>query len=288
MSTPLLSLQGLTVRLGDQTILHHIDMEVYPQEIVTIIGPNGAGKSTLLEAILGLVPVRSGHIHHHPDVRIGYVPQRLQVDAALPLRVADFIRLSQTNKTFSFSPEAFLHPLDCETLLDRPLSVLSGGEMQRVLLARALACRPNLLVLDEPAQGMDVAGEKGLYRFLESLRQEQGMGLLLVSHDLRFVMAATNRVICLNRHICCSGTPLAVSSDPEFLALFPSQDGLGVAPFGADLDGFGLYQHCHDHQHTTHGVLSTPCEHKKGKQKKGKQKTGKQKTAKHKGEDPHG
>ena len=277
MPTPLLLVEDLTIYLGGQRILHHVDLEVYPGEIVTIIGPNGAGKSTLLKAVLGLVTVQSGHIKRHPDLCIGYVPQRLSVDSTLPISVADFIRLSQTEKKSSLPFEKFLPHLGCDTLLNRPLGGLSGGEMQRVLLARALVRSPNLLVLDEPTQGMDITGEKGLYEFLEFLRQEYGMGLLLVSHDLRFVMAATDHVICLNHHICCSGTPLAVSTDPEFLALFPAQDGLkpdglNVALFGTDLDGFGLYQHNHDHQHTPQGVLSSFCGHLAKTPKKAKSK----------------
>ena len=266
MPPPLLLVDDLTISLEGQRILHQVDLEVYPGEIVTIIGPNGAGKSTLLKAVLGLVTIQSGHIERHSDLCIGYVPQRLSVDPTLPMAVADFIRLSQTEKKTALPFEKFLSHLGCDSLLDRPLSGLSGGEMQRVLLARALVRSPNLLVLDEPTQGMDITGEKGLYGFLAFLRQEYGIGLLLVSHDLRFVMAATDHVICLNRHICCSGTPLSVSTDPEFLALFPAQDsltpdGFKVTPFGTALDGFGLYHHNHDHQHTPQGVLSSSCSH---------------------------
>ena len=293
MSTPLLLVQGLTVRLSNRTILHQIDLEVHLREIVTIIGPNGAGKSTLLEAVLGLVPWTAGHCHYHPDLRIGYVPQRVHVDATLPLPVAHFIDLSHVGTEPLMPPQDFLDALGCDVLMDRPLSVLSGGEMQRVLLARALARRPNLLVLDEPAQGMDVAGEKLLFEFLEFLRRERNMGLLLVSHNLHFVMAATDRVICLNHHICCSGTPLAVCSDPEFLALFPSRTKRDTSPFGADLDGFGLYQHqhSHDHQHALKGVLpslSKPGRWKTDNQKTDRQKTDKQKTSGQEGENHRG
>ena len=282
VSPPLLLVRGVSVHQGNRTILHHIDLEVNLREIVTIIGPNGAGKSTLLEAILGLVPLKSGRVTYHPDLCIGYVPQRIQVDATLPLPVVDFIRLSQTRGMPSLPPEEFLYALGCDTLLDRPLGMLSGGEMQRVLLARALVRRPNLLVLDEPTQGMDVAWEKTLYDFLEFLSQEENMGLLLVSHDLRFVMAATDRVICLNQHICCSGTPLAVRSDPEFLALFPAHDAQGAMPLGDDFATFGLYQHAHDHtpplRHPPPQDVLFPVKKKAGQKKVGQ--TGKKKPGK--------
>ena len=275
ISTPLLLVRGGTVYSGNRTILQHVDLEVYPQEIVTVIGPNGAGKTTLLEAMLGLIPLNSGHIERHPDVRIGYVPQRLQVDATLPLPVADYIGLSQMAGGPALPPAEFLHYLGCDILLDRPLGALSGGEMQRVLLARALVRCPNLLVLDEPTQGMDVAWEKLLYDFLEFLCQEEEVGLLMVSHDLRFVMAATDRVICLNQHICCSGTPFAVRSDPEFIALFPAQELPGSYPLGTNLtdlnnlNNLSLYKHqnCHDHQHGSQGDVPT-LQKKVGKKKR--------------------
>ena len=275
VSNPLLALQGVTVHSGDRLILHQIDLEVYPQEIVTIIGPNGAGKSTLLEAMLGLVPFKRGNVTRHPGLRIGYVPQRLQIDATLPLPVADFIRLAQISGGPALPPDDYLVALGCDTLLDRPLGALSGGERQRVLLARALVRQPNLLVLDEPTQGMDVGWEKMMYDFLAALRQEQQMGLLLVSHDLHFVMAATDRVICLNQHICCSGTPLAVRSNPEFLALFPDQEGEEkTSLIDTDLASVRLYQHknCHDHQHPH--LKNDDLSRKKAKRKARKSKKG--------------
>ena len=239
----LLAIQKLTVQINGQSILRDVDLEVYPGEIVTLIGPNGAGKSTLLRASLGLIRPTSGQVSRHPDLTVGYVPQNLRVNPALPLTAADFIRLSQPRKGADHSPETLLTQLGCQNLLSKPMAALSGGETQRVLLARALIRGPNLLVLDEPAQGMDVAGEHALHNFLEHLCRDRAMGLLLVSHDLHFVMAATHRVICLNRHVCCSGTPTTVRSNPAFHTLF-----------GEQVSGFGLYQHHHDHKHSLHGL----------------------------------
>ncbi|GAB0057364.1 Zinc transport system ATP-binding protein [Candidatus Magnetaquicoccaceae bacterium FCR-1] len=239
-TVPLLSAHGLSVTLGGETLLREIDLAVHEREIVTIIGPNGAGKSTLLSALLGLIPLSGGSVGRRSGLVIGYVPQRLKVDAVLPMTVARFIALSAIGTGV---PDDTLRLLGCDRLLERPLYALSGGEMQRVLMARALSRNPHLLVLDEPAQGLDLAGEEQLHRFIETLRRERGVAALLVSHDLHFVMAGADRVICLNRHVCCSGSPTAVRATPEFQLLF-----------GDRIPGVGYYQHHHDHCHTPHGV----------------------------------
>ncbi|MEO5345285.1 MAG: metal ABC transporter ATP-binding protein [Magnetococcus sp. YQC-9] len=236
----LLSARALSVQRGGEMLLREVDLAVHEKEIVTIIGPNGAGKSTLLTALLGLIPLSGGVVERRPGVVIGYVPQRLKVDAVLPMTVARFIALSAAGRPPDWET---LRHLGCERLLDRPLYALSGGEMQRVLLARALSRDPHLLVLDEPAQGLDLAGEELLHGFLETLRRQRGVASLLVSHDLHFVMAGADRVICLNRHVCCSGSPTAVRATPEFRLLF-----------GERIPGVGYYQHHHDHCHTPHGV----------------------------------
>ncbi|MBF0165351.1 MAG: metal ABC transporter ATP-binding protein [Magnetococcales bacterium] len=239
-SGPLLVARQVCVTLGGESLLREIDLVVHEREIVTIIGPNGAGKSTLLAALLGLIPLSGGEVTRRPGLVIGYVPQRLKVDAVLPMTVARFIALSAIGPGV---PDETLRLLGCDRLLDRPLHALSGGEMQRVLMARALSRAPHLLVLDEPAQGLDLAGEEQLHRFIETLRHERNVAVLLVSHDLHFVMAGADRVICLNRHVCCSGSPTAVRATPEFQLLF-----------GERIPGVGYYQHHHDHCHTPHGV----------------------------------
>ncbi|MBF0125793.1 MAG: metal ABC transporter ATP-binding protein [Magnetococcales bacterium] len=238
---PLLAARGVTVRRGGETVLREVDLAIGCREIVTIIGPNGAGKSTLLSALLGLTPLAGGRVERHPRLVVGYVPQRLRIDPALPLTVERFIALSAPG--VAPDPE-LLRRLGCERLGRRPMHGLSGGETQRVLLARALSRRPNLLVLDEPAQGMDMAGEQQLYAFIEQLRQEEGLAALLVSHNLHFVMAGADHVVCLNRHVCCSGTPTAVCATPEFQLLF-----------GEKVPGLGYYQHHHDHCRSEHGAL---------------------------------
>lgn len=234
---PLIQAQGVTVRRDGQVVVNGVDLAIHPGEIVTIVGPNGAGKSSLLQALLGLIPLHGGQVARHPGLVIGYVPQKVHVDMVLPLQVTDFVALSRRPGA-DLTPEAVLHRVGCAFLARRPVSALSGGEMQRVLLARALMRRPNLLVLDEPAQGLDMSGQQEFHASLDSLRREMTLGVLLVSHDLHFVMAATDRVFCLNRHICCSGTPQTVRTDPGFLSLF-----------GNDVASMGVYHHHHDHTH---------------------------------------
>ncbi|MBF0627918.1 MAG: metal ABC transporter ATP-binding protein [Magnetococcales bacterium] len=240
-SAVLLEAHGLCVTRGGEALLREVDLVVHAREIVTIIGPNGAGKSTLLAALLGLIPLSGGRVTRRAGLVMGHVPQRLRVDAVLPLTVARFIALSAPDAA---APMAILERLGCDHLLHRPMHALSGGEMQRVLLTRALSRNPDLLVLDEPAQGLDLTGEEQLHAFMDELRRDKGMAILLVSHNLHFVMAGANRVICLNRHVCCSGSPTAVRATPEFQLLF-----------GDKIPAVGFYQHHHDHCHTPRGVV---------------------------------
>lgn len=234
----LLSAAHVCVRFGETEVLHEVSLKVDPGEIVTIVGPNGSGKSTLLRALLGIVPVAAGDVARKPGLRIGYVPQRLQIDRSLPMTARRFLSLPQRHR-----PEAVMAALrrvGVPEAADRMLTDLSGGQLQRVLLARALLTEPEILVLDEPTQGLDQPGEAGFYRLIEEARKETGAAVLMVSHDLHVVMAASDRVICLNGHICCEGTPHVVSNAPEYRALF------GLGTHGA----LALYQHVHDHDHT--------------------------------------
>ncbi|MBI1171583.1 ATP-binding cassette domain-containing protein [bacterium] len=233
----LVQAKDLTVRLGGAEVLSHVTMTIEAGEIVTILGPNGSGKSTLLRALLGMVPLSGGQVTRAPGLRIGYVPQKLSIDATLPLTVRRF--LSLPHRISEVEAKAALARVGMADAEAKPMSGLSGGQMQRVMLARALLAKPGLLVLDEPTQGLDQPGEAGFYRLIAEVRQETGAAVLMVSHDLHVVMAASDRVICLNHHICCEGTPRVVSAAPEYRALF----GLGTQ--GA----LALYQHRHDHSH---------------------------------------
>ena len=233
--------QGLEVRFGGRAVLSGVDMDIAAGEIVTIIGPNGSGKTTLVKALLGLIPVAQGSAHLLPGTRIGYVPQRFSIDAVLPLRVDRLMTLTAPASASAIG--AALERVGVAHLRRADVASLSGGETQRVLLARALLRQPDLLVLDEPVQGVDFAGEAALYALIGELRDEMGLGVLMVSHDLHVVMAATDQVLCLNGHICCAGVPSDVSRHPEFLRLFGRQVAATLA----------VYRHDHDHDHDLHG-----------------------------------
>jgi zinc transport system ATP-binding protein len=235
---PLITAKGLGLRASGTDILRDVDFQVSTGEIVTLIGPNGSGKTSLLKALLGLVPV-TGTIVRKPSLRIGYVPQSFPRDRSLPITAERFMRL--------FASEALvasaLERVNMSRLRARQMMALSGGELARVLLARAIAGRPELLILDEPLAGVDVAGEAALYHLIAEIRDELGCGILLVSHDLHVVMAQADRVVCLNGHVCCEGRAEQVVQDPAFAQLF----GPRVA------DELALYVHRHDHSHAGNG-----------------------------------
>ena len=249
MSDSLIRLHDVTVQFAGQAVLEGVNLDLQAGEIVTLIGPNGAGKTTLVRVVLGLLRPSQGSVWRQSRLRIGYMPQKLSVEATLPLSVLRFLRL--VAGVGRAEAEAALAEVGAEQVLNSPLQAISGGELQRVLLARALLRKPQLLVLDEPVQGVDVAGQAELYRLIGRLRERYGCGVLMVSHDLHLVMSATDQVICLNRHICCSGHPEQVGADPAFHALF-----------GQDARSLAVYQHHHDHQHALHGgVVLTPHVH---------------------------
>jgi zinc transport system ATP-binding protein len=242
MSAALIRLAGVGVSFAGQSVLQDVQLSVQPGEIVTLIGPNGAGKTTLVRAVLGLLKPTAGSVWRKPRLRIGYMPQKLHVDPTLPLSVLRFLRLVPGVKRAAAA--AALAEVGAEQVIDSPLQSISGGELQRVLLARALLREPELLVLDEPVQGVDVAGQAELYRLITRLRDRHGCGVLMVSHDLHLVMSTTDQVVCLNRHVCCSGHPEQVSSDPAFVELF-----------GQDAKSLAIYHHHHDHEHDLHGAV---------------------------------
>lgn len=253
MNQPLVSLHNASVERNRQTLLSDISLELSAGEIVTVIGPNGAGKSTLVKLVSGLIKPSAGHIHRLAKLRIGYVPQHLSFDASLPLTVQRFLTLSNPDVQ---AVKAARQRLQIDHLATSAIQVLSGGELQRVLLARALLRQPHLLILDEPVQGVDVGGQAELYGLITQLRNETGCGVLMVSHDLHLVMAGTDRVVCLNQHICCQGQPGAVSQDPAYQRLFGQAAASEIA----------VYQHHHDHSHDMHGnvIPGQACEHGAG------------------------
>lgn len=233
----LLTVDRLCVKQGASEVLHDVSLSLEPGEIVTVLGPNGSGKSTLLRAIVGAVEPAHGSITRKPGLKIGYVPQRLHIDTSLPITVSRFLALP-----FRLSKEVITEALaraDVADLAHRQMSKLSGGQFQRVLLARALIGKPDLLLLDEATQGLDQPGSAAFYKRIEEVRNQLGCAILMVSHELHVVMSASDRVICLNGHVCCHGTPEVVATAPEYRQLF-----------GAGTEGtLALYRHQHDHDH---------------------------------------
>lgn len=236
----LIRLKSVGVSFGESVILKDISFNLKAGRILTLLGPNGAGKSTIIRLVLGLLAPSSGKIERQHSLGIGYVPQKLYLDPTMPLTVKRFMTLKPGVKDKDILPA--LERVNAAKLINAPMQKLSGGESQRVLLARALLNQPQLLVLDEPTQGVDVNGQLALYDLINQLRNELGCAILMVSHDLHLVMAKTDEVLCLNGHICCSGTPDVVSSHPEFIAMFGSR--------GAEQ--LGIYRHHHQHNKECH------------------------------------
>jgi zinc transport system ATP-binding protein len=239
----LISAKDISVHIQDKCILDKVSLEVHESEILTLIGPNGAGKSTLIKCLLGIVPVNTGSIFKMPSLRLGYVPQKTHFNPSLPIQVEGFLALAG-----DFTQTEILNALlqvKAEKLAKSPLQNISGGEFQRVLLARAILRKPHLLVLDEPSQGMDINGQQELYALLSNIKKDLNSAILMVSHDLHLVMSSTDRVVCLNQHICCSGLPESVSSDPAYLQLFGLKEG----------KGFAIYEHHHNHHHDVSGNI---------------------------------
>jgi len=233
----LIATENVQVRYGATRVLDGVDLSIDAGEIVTLVGPNGSGKSTLVKVLLGVVRPDAGRVTRAPGLRLGYVPQKLHVDASLPITVDRFLSLPKRPRATRIGAVSQITGI--AGLGDRQMVALSGGQFQRVLLARALLADPGLLILDEPTQGLDQSGEAAFYELIEQVRRETGAGVFMVSHDLHVVMSASDRVVCLNHHICCAGTPQVVRAAPEYRALF------GHGTHGA----LALYRHDHDHNH---------------------------------------
>lgn len=258
-SQPLLSLKNIGFRRGEKWLVRGIDLTIHKSEIVTLIGPNGSGKSTTSKLALGLHEPSEGTVWRQKHLAMGYVPQKLTIDQNVPLTVSRLLTLARqhTEKEILTALEL----VGVKSLLKTQIHNLSGGEFQRVLLARAIINKPNFLVLDEPTQGVDFNGESVLYDLITQIRDQTKCGILLVSHDLHMVMAQTDKVICLNGHVCCTGTPQTVASSPHYVELFGQRA----------LESLAVYHHNHDHIHLddgrvqhTDGSITDHCHHQDG------------------------
>lgn len=236
----LIAAHDIAVNYGNHSVLDRVNLVLTPGEIVTIVGPNGSGKSTLLRVLIGALRPRTGRVTRTPGLRIGYVPQKLHIDPTMPLTVRRFLDLPK--RVSDAAAKAALETAGLADLTKRQMAELSGGQFQRVLLARAILGKPQVLMLDEATQGLDQPGSASFYRQIEAVRRELGCAVLMVSHELHVVMSASDRVICLNGHVCCEGTPEVVSAAPAYRELFGTGTGGALA----------LYRHDHDHHHHDH------------------------------------
>jgi len=256
MDSFLIKAESIGLKINQRQILDNISLSIAPGEILTLVGPNGSGKTSLVRVLLGLLNSDQGTLQKKKGLVIGYMPQKLHIDSVLPMSVMRFLKMGikiTEDEIFSMA-----NTLGVKSLLDQAVQSVSGGEFQRILLTRALLRKPDLLVLDEPAQGVDINGQQQLYQLISKIRDDYGCGVLMVSHDLHLVMEATDQVLCLNTHICCTGHPEAVSKHPEYLKLF-----------GTSLDGMAVYTHNHNHTHDlSGGVVDNKecegCEHHHG------------------------
>ena len=238
----LLKVENAGISVNGKSLVRGVSLEVKQGEIVTLIGPNGSGKSTTAKIALGIYKKIDGKVKTYTN-KIGYVPQKISIDWTLPIRVMDFMTL--TEELTQDQINSALNLTGVEHLKDKSLSNLSGGEFQRVLIARAISKRPELLVLDEPVQGVDFKGEIALYELIKKISEELSCGILLISHDLHVVMSATDFVVCLNGHVCCSGTPQAVAKNDQYQELFGDRASKILS----------LYEHKHDHTHAQDGTI---------------------------------
>ncbi len=236
MNRALITVSDLSLYHGRRLVLERVNLAIQPGEIVTIVGPNGSGKTSLLKCLIGAEPPSAGSVRRKPGLKVGYVPQKLHLDPAFPINAARFLRLAGASRS---RRTEIVEMLGIGGIMNHQMAALSGGQLQRLLLAHALIGKPELLVLDEAAQGLDQPSVAAFYQRIEHVRQELGCAILMVSHDLHVVMSASDRVVCLNGHVCCEGTPTVVSEAPEYRRLF------GFGTEGA----LALYRHTHDHRH---------------------------------------
>jgi zinc transport system ATP-binding protein len=235
--TNLISAENLTIRRDNKKILDNVSLDIEARDFVTILGPNGGGKSMLLKCLMGFFPPDEGTVKRESTLKIGYVPQKFFSEQTMPISARQFLQLRK--KVTPEELKMIATETKIEGLLHKPLNILSGGEVQRILLARSLIGTPEILVLDEPAQNLDISGQLAFYKLLSEIYEERSLSILMVSHDLHMVMATTKKVVCLFHHVCCSGEPQVVTQDPEFITLF-----------GNDMaEMMAVYQHGHNHSH---------------------------------------
>ena len=239
----LISASNVSVFKHHKSILKNIDIQINKNDFITIIGPNGAGKTMLLKCLMGFYKPNFGEIQKKDKLKIGYMPQSINVINTMPMTVKNFITVRKKYDDISF--EHVISEVDISQLVNKQLSVLSGGEMQRVLLARSLLNNPDLLVLDEPAQNLDISGQLSFYKLIQEIYSKRDISILMVSHDLHLVMVSTKKVLCLSNHICCSGKPQQVAQDPEFISMF-----------GKDMANMmAVYQHTNNPSHSDSNFL---------------------------------
>ena len=244
-TSSLITLDNAGIFRSGRWLVRGVTMLLEPGEILTLIGPNGSGKTTTAKMALGILRPDEGTSQRHKELKVRYVPQKVSIDWTVPLKVRRLMSL--TGKVSTKDGDEAMSLTGTLHLANSDVRTLSGGEFQRVLLARAIAFKPELLVLDEPVQGVDYNGEIELYDLIRNIRDELYCGVLLISHDLHVVMAATDRVICLNGHVCCCGTPMAVASSQEYKALFGARDSSALA----------IYKHHHNHKHLPEGIVNS-------------------------------
>ena len=239
----LVKLENAGVYRSSKWLVRGISLEINQGQIVTLIGPNGSGKTTTAKMILNILNTDEGLVKGNAN-KMAYVPQKINIDWTMPLRVIDFMKITSSLNNTQITESLTMTGVD--KLLYNQIHSLSGGEFQRVLIARAIAKKPDLLVLDEPVQGVDFNGEIALYNLIKEISVNLKCGILLISHDMHFVMSTTDHVICLNGHICCSGSPSNVVKNPEYIKLFGEHNS----------ETLSYYQHQHDHSHNHDGSVS--------------------------------
>lgn len=236
------SLENISLNLNNQQILKNIGLVLKKGQITTLIGPNGGGKTSIARILIGILKADSGAVFIKKGAKIGYMPQKLEIEKTIPLRVVDFLLINHDQDSLLANNQLIkkiAKKLAIENILEKSIHQISGGQLQKVLFLQSLMSNPDILVLDEPAQYMDIAAQAEFYNIIEEIRAQKKCAILMISHDLHIVMQKTNQVVCVNRHICCSGSPESINNHPEYLSLFGK----------ANLENIAVYSHHHDHQH---------------------------------------